>query len=75
MNQVEPQQTAPLRDYLRSQSEEEVPPPLPNYSTYPGAVPPRHLPALIGITLQLVAEFLTTWRIRCPHRIIFMENK
>ncbi|XP_063635241.1 testin [Cydia splendana] len=40
-NQVEPQQTAPLRDYLRSQSEEDMPPPpLPNYSTYPGGGPP-----------------------------------
>lgn len=41
INQVEPQQTAPLRDYLRSHSEDELPPPpLPNYSTYPGAVSP-----------------------------------
>lgn len=37
INQVEPQQTAPLRDYLRTHSEEDLPPPpLPNYSTYPG---------------------------------------
>jgi hypothetical protein len=41
MNQVEPQQTAPLREYLRSHSDEGLPPPpLPNYSTYPGAAPP-----------------------------------
>ncbi|XP_053605617.1 testin [Plodia interpunctella] len=41
INQVEPQQTAPLREYLRSHSEDDLPPPpLPNYSTYPGAVPP-----------------------------------
>lgn len=38
INQVEPQQTAPLREYLRSQSEEDIPPPLPNYNTYPGAI-------------------------------------
>lgn len=38
INQVEPQQTAPLREYLRSQSEEDNPPPLPNYNTYPGAI-------------------------------------
>ncbi|VVC88488.1 unnamed protein product [Leptidea sinapis] len=39
-NQVEPQQTAPLRDYLRTHSEEEqMPPPLPNYNTYPGCIP------------------------------------
>lgn len=35
-NQVEPQQTAPLREYLRTHSGEDVPPPLPNYSTHPG---------------------------------------
>lgn len=41
MNQVEPQQTAPLREYLRTHSEESLPPPpLPNYSTYPGGLPP-----------------------------------
>ncbi|CAG9579863.1 unnamed protein product [Danaus chrysippus] len=39
INQVEPQQTAPLREYLRTHSEEDFPPPLPNYSTYPGALP------------------------------------
>lgn len=39
INQVEPQQTAPLREYLRTHSEEDLPPPpLPNYSTYPGAM-------------------------------------
>ncbi|XP_041968008.1 testin [Aricia agestis] len=39
INQVEPQQTAPLRDYLRTHSEEDLPPPpLPNYNTYPGAI-------------------------------------
>ncbi|XP_030027759.2 LOW QUALITY PROTEIN: testin [Manduca sexta] len=43
INQVEPQQTAPLREYLRSHSEDDLPPPpLPNYSTYPGAVPPSN---------------------------------
>lgn len=40
MNQVEPQQTAPLKDYLRSHSEEDLPPPpLPNYNTYPSGKP------------------------------------
>ncbi|XP_059053701.1 testin [Achroia grisella] len=40
INQVEPQQTAPLREYLRSHSDEDLPPPpLPNYNTYPGALP------------------------------------
>ncbi|CAH2237808.1 jg24141 [Pararge aegeria aegeria] len=39
INQVEPQQTAPLREYLRTHSEEDNPPPLPNYNTYPGAIP------------------------------------
>ncbi|XP_037975676.2 testin [Plutella xylostella] len=37
-NQQEPQKTAPLRDYLRSHSGEDAPP--PNYHTYPGALPP-----------------------------------
>lgn len=36
INQVEPQQTAPLREYRRTHSVEDVPPPLPNYSTHPG---------------------------------------
>ncbi|CAB3250579.1 unnamed protein product [Arctia plantaginis] len=41
INQVEPQQTTPLREYLRSQSEDDLPPPpMPNYNTYPGAIPP-----------------------------------
>ncbi|KAJ2947422.1 hypothetical protein O0L34_g17200 [Tuta absoluta] len=41
INQVEPQQTAPLREYLRTHSEEDLPPPpLPNYSTYPGMPSP-----------------------------------
>ncbi|XP_068622062.1 testin [Battus philenor] len=39
MNQVEPQQSGPLREYVRSVSEEDLPPPpLPNYNTYPGAL-------------------------------------
>ncbi|XP_045767458.1 testin [Maniola jurtina] len=38
INQVEPQQTAPLREYLRTHSEEDNPPPAPNYNTYPGAM-------------------------------------
>ncbi|XP_072929265.1 testin [Epargyreus clarus] len=43
INQVEPQQTAPLREYLRSHSEEDrPPPPPPNYNTYPGALPPTN---------------------------------
>lgn len=42
INQVEPQQTAPLRDYLRSHSEDDLPPPPPpNYNTYPGEKPPN----------------------------------
>lgn len=41
-NQLEPQQTAPLKEYIRSQSEEDLPPPpLPNYSTYPGSPPQK----------------------------------
>lgn len=41
INQVEPQQTAPLREYRRNISEEDLPPPpLPNYNTYPGGLPP-----------------------------------
>ncbi|CAH3920866.1 testin [Pieris brassicae] len=40
LNQVEPQQTAPLREYVRSHSEEDAPPPpLPNYNTHPGNMP------------------------------------
>lgn len=43
INQVEPQQTAPLREYLRTHSEDDLPPPpLPNYNTYPGAIPPTN---------------------------------
>lgn len=39
INQVEPQQTAPLREYRRNISEEDLPPPpLPNYNTYPGGM-------------------------------------
>lgn len=39
INQVEPQQTAPLREYLRTHSEDDLPPPpLPNYNTYPGSL-------------------------------------
>lgn len=41
INQAEPQHTGPLRDFLRTHSEEEdnlPPPPLPNYSTYPGSL-------------------------------------
>ncbi|XP_045449320.1 testin [Melitaea cinxia] len=39
INQVEPQQTAPLREYRRNTSEEDLPPPpLPNYNTYPGGM-------------------------------------
>lgn len=43
INQVEPQQTAPLRKYQRTQSEDELPPPPPpNYNTYPGAMSPSN---------------------------------
>ncbi|CAH2085609.1 unnamed protein product [Euphydryas editha] len=39
VNQVEPQQTAPLREYRRNISDEDLPPPpLPNYNTYPGGM-------------------------------------
>ncbi|GBP68374.1 Testin [Eumeta japonica] len=53
MNQVEPQQTIPLKEYIRSHSEEDLPPPpLPNYSTYPGNIPSKENSAMDNMPLS-----------------------